>query len=166
ADFAEKKFEEIESEYRKFLKELGLEARVFVPASAKNGENIAKASEKMKWHKGPTVLEALDLLEAQKGDVDLPLRFCVQDVYRFDERRIIAGRIETGKLRVGDELVFSPANKTSKVHSIECWSATANGEAVAGDSIGITLSEQVFVERGYVASHQADTPIESNNFHA
>ncbi len=106
------------------------------------------------------------MLKAQKGDFDLPLRFCVQDVYRFDERRIIAGRIETGKLRVGDELVFSPANKTSKVHSIECWSAAADGEAVAGDSIGITLSEQIFVERGYVASHQADTPIESNNFHA
>src|SRR5205814_852087 len=76
ADFSQKKFDEIESEYRKFLKELGLEARVFVPASAKNGENIAKASEKMKWHKGPTVLDSLDLLEPHKEDVDLPLRFC------------------------------------------------------------------------------------------
>src|SRR5437588_10451206 len=121
ADFSQKKFDEIESEYRKFLKELGLEARVFVPASAKNGENIAKASDKMKWHKGPTVLDSLDLLEPQKEDVDLPLRFCVQDVYRFDERRIIAGRIETGTLQVGDELVFSPANKTSIVQSIEHW---------------------------------------------
>ncbi|HEV2046254.1 MAG TPA: adenylyl-sulfate kinase [Chthoniobacterales bacterium] len=166
ADFSEKRFQEIETDYRKFLVGLSLEARAFVPASAKQGENVASATKKMKWHRGPSVLESLDLLEPQKGDVDLPLRFCVQDVYRFDERRIIAGRIETGKLRVGDELVFSPANKTSKVHSIECWSATADGEAVAGDSIGITLTEQIFVERGYVASHQADTPIESNNFHA
>src|SRR5438874_8769063 len=63
ADFSQKKFDEIESEYRKFLKELGLEARVFVPASAKEGENVAKPGAKMKWHKGPTVLEALDLLE-------------------------------------------------------------------------------------------------------
>jgi bifunctional enzyme CysN/CysC len=166
ADFSEKKFKEIESEYRKFLKELGLEARVFVPASAKNGENIAKASAKMKWHKDPTVLEALDLLEPQSADVDLPLRFCVQDVYRFDERRIIAGRIETGKLRVGDELVFSPANKTSKVQSIEGWPDKADGEAMAGDSVGVTLSEQIFVERGYVASHQTETPIETNRIHA
>ncbi len=166
ADFSEKKFEEIESEYRKFLAELGLEARVFVPASAKNGDNVASASKKMKWHRGPTVLEALDLLEAQSADVDLPLRFCVQDVYRFDERRIIAGRIETGKLRVGDELVFSPANKTSKVQSIEEWGENGDGEAVAGDSIGITLAEQIFVERGYVASHQTDTPIEANRVHA
>src|SRR6266404_5457700 len=121
ADFSEKKFEEIEKEYRKFLAELGLEARVFVPASAKNGDNVASTSKRMKWHRGPSLLEALDLLESQSADVDLPLRFCVQDVYRFDERRIIAGRIETGKLRVGDELVFSPANKASKVQSIEEW---------------------------------------------
>src|SRR3982074_533365 len=54
ADFSEKKFEEIQNEYRKFLTELGLEARVFVPASAKNGDNVASASKKMKWHRGPT----------------------------------------------------------------------------------------------------------------
>src|SRR5437588_7689695 len=121
---------------------------------------------KMKWYRAGNVLEALDLLEPQKRDVDLPLRFCVQDVYRFDGRRIIAGRIETGKLRVGDELIFSPANKSSVVASIECWNAPSNGPSIAGDSIGITLSEQIFVERGYVASHQAETPIETNRFHA
>ena len=167
ADFSPDKFGQIESEYRKFLGELGLEAQVVVPASAKNGDNVAKPSENMKWHKGPTVLEALDLLEPQSADLDLPLRFCVQDVYRFDERRIIAGRIETGKLRVGDELVFSPANKTSKVQSIEEWGG-GNGEsaAIAGDSVGITLSEQIFVERGYVASHQTETPIETNRLRA
>jgi bifunctional enzyme CysN/CysC len=121
---------------------------------------------KMKWYCAANVLEALDLLEPQKRDVDLPLRFCVQDIYRFDGRRIIAGRIETGKLRVGDELIFSPANKSSVVASIERWNAPSNGPAIAGDSIGITLSEQIFVERGYVASHQNKTPIETNRFHA
>ena len=165
-DFSEKQFDAIQAEYRKFLTGLGLDARVFVPASAKNGENVAGKGKKMKWYRGPSVLESLDLLESQKEDVDLPLRFCVQDVYRFDDRRIIAGRIETGKLRVGDDLVFSPANKTSKVHAIERWSAGGDGEAIAGDSIGITLAEQIFVERGYVASHQAETPIETNRFHA
>jgi len=121
---------------------------------------------KMKWYCGASVLEALDLLQPQKPDVDLPLRFCVQDVYRFDVRRIIAGRIETGTLRVGDQLVFSPANKSSVVASIERWNAEATSPAVAGDSVGITLSEQIFVERGYVASHENETPIETNRFHA
>ena len=165
-NYSEKRFREIEQEYRKFLQELGLDARTFIPASAKEGENVARASMKMKWYCAAGVLEALDLLEPHKPDVDLPLRFCVQDVYRFDGRRIIAGRIETGTLRVGDQLVFSPANKSSVVAAIECWNAPANGPAVAEDSIGITLTEQIFVERGYVASHQNETPIETNRFHA
>ncbi|PYJ33785.1 MAG: adenylyl-sulfate kinase [Verrucomicrobia bacterium] len=165
-DYSEKRFREIEQDYRKFLQQLGLNALTFIPASAKQGENVARAGMKMKWYCAANVLEALDLLEPQKRDVDLPLRFCVQDVYRFDGRRIIAGRIETGKLRVGDELIFSPANKSSVVASIECWNAPSNGPSIAGDSIGITLSEQIFVERGYVASQQNETPIETNRFHA
>ena len=188
-DYSEKRFREIEQEYRKFLRELGLNARTFIPASAKEGENVARASMKMKWYCAASVLEALDFLEAQKRDVDLPLRFCVQDVYRFDGRRIIAGRIETGALRVGDELIFSPANKSLVVASIECWpnvnlsgvegsrganatvtqrdlSTSLGMTAIAGDSIGITVTEQIFVERGYVASHQTETPIETNRFHA
>ncbi|HJW37240.1 MAG TPA: adenylyl-sulfate kinase [Candidatus Udaeobacter sp.] len=165
-DFSEKRFREIEQDYRKFLQQLGLNALTFVPVSAKQGENVARASMKMKWYCAASILEALDLLETQQRDLDLPLRFCVQDVYRFDRRRIIAGRIETGKLGVGDELIFSPANKSSVVASIEGWNAPANGPAVAGDSIGITLTEQIFVERGYVASHQNETPVETNRFHA
>jgi bifunctional enzyme CysN/CysC len=167
-DFSEARFHEIESDYRKFLVDLGLEARAFIPASAKEGENVARATMKMKWYCGASVLEALDLLQPRKADVDLPLRFCVQDVYRFDARRIIAGRIETGTLHVGDQLVFSPANKSSVVATIERWNApaTPNAFGMAGDSIGITLSEQIFVERGYVASHENETPIETNRFHA
>jgi bifunctional enzyme CysN/CysC len=165
-DYSEKRFREIEQDYRKFLQELGLNARTFIPASAKQGENVARASMKMKWYCAANVLEALDFLEPQKPAIDLPLRFCVQDVYRFDGRRIIAGRIETGTLKMGDQLVFSPANKSAAVASIESWNAPANGPAVAGDSIGISLTEQIFVERGYVASHQEETPIETNRFHA
>jgi bifunctional enzyme CysN/CysC len=165
-DFSEARFREIEQGYRKFLAGLGLEGRAFIPASAKQGENVARATMKMKWYCGASVLEALDLLQPQKPDLDLPLRFCVQDVYRFNGRRIIAGRIETGTLRVGDQLVFSPANKSSVVATIERWNVPPNGPAVAGDSIGITLSEQIFVERGYVASHENETPIETNRFHA
>jgi bifunctional enzyme CysN/CysC len=165
-DYSEKRFREIEQDYRKFLQELGLNARTFIPASAKQGENVARASMKMKWYCAANVLEALDFLEPQKPAIDLPLRFCVQDVYRFDGRRIIAGRIETGTLKMGDQLVFSPANKSAAVASIESWNAPANGPAVAGDSVGISLTEQIFVERGYVASHQEETPIETNRFHA
>jgi bifunctional enzyme CysN/CysC len=175
ADYSEARFLEIEKKYRVFLKTLNLETDVFIPASARFGENITVRSTKMKWHHGPTLAEALDAMTPMAPPTDLPLRLCVQDVYKFDDRRIIAGRIETGTLQVGDELVFSPANKTSIVQSIEHWppvttAATSpranNGIAIAGDSIGITLREQIFVERGYVASHSKDAPIETNRFHA
>ena len=78
------------------MRELGLDARTFIPASAKQGENVATSEHENEMVLAANVLEALDLLKPQERDADLPLRFCVQDVYRFDERRIIAGRIETG----------------------------------------------------------------------
>ena len=165
-DYAEDRFREIEAEYRTFLVGLDLAPQVVIPASAKAGENIASKGQKMPWYAGPTVLEALDQTEPSPSEAALPLRFCVQDVYRFDERRIVAGRVETGTLKVGDALVFSPANKASTVQSIERWNVAGSDAAISGDSIGITLSEQIFVERGYVASHQSDTPIETNRFRA
>jgi bifunctional enzyme CysN/CysC len=90
----------------------------------------------------------------------------IQDVYRFDDRRLLVGRIETGTLRVGDKLVFSPNDKTSVVASIENWSGPALTSAVAGQSVAITLTEQIFVQRGHVASHEVDAPIETNRFRA
>ena len=166
ADYSEDRFRAIESTYRDFLTELGLKPLFVIPASAKLGENIAARSAKMNWFDGPTVLEALDQTETKQSAKDLPLRFCVQDVYRFDERRIIAGRIETGTLKAGDPIVFSPANKTSIVQKIERWNSDSQEPAISGDSIGVTLSEQIFVERGYVGSHQTETPIETNQFRA
>ena len=112
--FSQEVFESVVAEYRAFLSQIGLEARTFVPVSARNGLNVAlPARAEMPWYTGPTVLDMLDQFEAPKPLNELPLRLPVQDVYRFDERRIIAGRIETGTLRVGDQLVFLPNNKTS-----------------------------------------------------
>src|ERR1041385_3530122 len=132
------RFREIERDYRQVLQQLGLTALTFIPTSAKEGENVARAGMKRKWYCAASVREALDLLQVQPRDVDLPLRFCVQDVYRFDGRRIVAGRIETGTLKVGDELIFSPAEKSSVIERVERWNPRDSGPATAGDSIGIT----------------------------
>ena len=167
AGYSEQTFNEVVAEYRKFLSQIGLEARTFVPISARGGYNVAQRSpEVMPWYDGPSITEMLDQFEPPRKLTELPLRFPIQDVYRFDERRIIAGRIESGSLKVGDTLVFSPNNKTSVVASIERWSAPASDVASAGESVGITLTEQIFIERGHVASHEAGAPIESNRFHA
>jgi bifunctional enzyme CysN/CysC len=119
----------------------------------------------MPWYQGPTVIKALDQFTPEPSPVDRPLRLPIQDVYKFDQRRIIAGRIESGRLAVGDQLLFSPSNKTARVKSIEAWSTPEQPtEAQAGQSVGLTLDEQIFVERGEVASHLDDPPIESNVF--
>ena len=167
AAYSESVFRDIEREYTAFLASLGMQAQRFIPCSARAGENVARRTDTVQeWYAGPTLLAALDELAVVTAPTDQPLRFCVQDVYRFDERRIIAGRIESGVLRVGDELVFSPANKTSVVASIESWRAEPPAEAIAGDSIGITLREQIFVERGHVASHLTETPVQANRVRA
>jgi len=167
AGYSEETFNNVVAEYRQFLSQIGLEARAFVPVSAREGCNVAHRSPaRMPWYRGPSITEMLDQFEPPKPLTALPLRFPVQDVYRFDDRRIIAGRIESGRLKVGDSIVFSPNNKTSVVASIERWAAPAADSASAGESIGITLTEQIFVERGHIASQAGHAPIESNRFRA
>jgi bifunctional enzyme CysN/CysC len=166
-DYSADRFGAVAEEYRDYLERLGVEPMCFIPISAREGDNIALRSKRMPWYQGPTTLAALDQFSPGAAPVERPLRFSIQDVYKFDERRILAGRIESGRLEVGDELLFSPSNKTARIRSIEAWHVPMPPqEASAGQSIGITLDEQIFVERGEVASHKDNAPTESNVFRA
>ena len=156
--YSQERFEQIEREFRAFLKTVGLEPKIFIPIAAKHGDNIASLSTNMAWWKGPTVVQTLDEFKISELPKDQPLRFPIQDVYRFDERRILAGRVESGTLRVGDRLLFSPGNKVSTVKTIERWQAAPCENASAGESIGVTLTEQIFVERGSVATLETEPP--------
>jgi len=167
AAFSEDRFHQIEREYAAFLRGLGVTARAFIPISASSGENVTTAGgSAMPWFGGPNLMEALDQLDVARSASELPLRFPIQDVYRKDKRRIFAGRVESGTIRVGDQLVFSPHNKTARVATIERWAASNRESASVGDSIGITLSDHIFIERGHIASHELDAPVESNRVRA
>jgi len=163
-DYAQARFAQIETDYRAWLSSIGVQAKVFIPIAAKHGDNIASRSPNMPWWSGPTVLDVLDDFKVSELPKDQPLRFTIQDVYRFDERRILAGRVESGTLKVGDRLVFCPTNKTSTVKTIERWNAPARDSATAGESVGITLAEQIFVERGAVAALESAPPYELPRF--
>lgn len=166
-DHDEERFRAIEAEYRQYLESIGITPRQIIPISAREGDNVATASDRMNWYKGPTILETLPQFEHPASAVEQPLRLPLQDIYKFDERRILAGRIESGRLNVGDELVFSPSNRTARVETIESWNTDGPiTSARAGESVGITLDEQIFVERGGIASHETCAPIESDVFHA
>ena len=165
-DYNESRFRQIEAEYRAWLTTINVQAMVFIPIVARHGDNIAVRSAQMPWWQGPTVLEILDQFKVSERPANQPLRFPIQDIYRFDERRILAGRVEAGSITVGDKILFSPTNKTSTVKSIERWNAPTSDRAYAGESIGITLTEQVFVARGAVAVLEAAPPYELSSFKA
>ena len=166
AKYSQEKFNRIETEFREWLMGIGIVPAYFIPIAAKNGDNVASRSANMPWWEGPTALEILDDFEVPARPGGQPLRFPIQDIYRFDHRRILAGRIEAGTLKVGDRIVFSPTNKVSTVKTIERWNAPQTDVAEAGESIGITLSEQIFVERGTIAAPEAAPPYELPRFKA
>ena len=166
ARYEEKRFAEVKDEVAAYLRSIAIEDVLFVPVAAREGANLKLRSAEMRWYQGPTLLEALDALPQPKDAAELPLRMWVQDVYKFDERRIVAGRVESGRLRVGDTLLFSPSNASARVASIESWNAAEPAEATAGASVGITLDEDIFVERGQVASHPQAAPLATNAFRA
>jgi bifunctional enzyme CysN/CysC len=165
-NYSEARFNQIETEFRAFLKTVGVEPKCFIPIAAKHGDNIASPSVKMPWWKGQAVLEMLDEFRLAEPPTLQPLRFPIQDIYRFDERRILAGRIESGTVKVGDRLVFVPGNKASTVKTIERWNAASTERAEAGESIGITLTEQIYVQRGEVAALETAAPYELSRFKA
>jgi bifunctional enzyme CysN/CysC len=165
--YAADRFGEVAEQYRAYLKDLGVEPSCIIPISAREGDNIVGHSARMPWYQGANVIQALDAFENREPPTERPLRVPVQDVYKLDQRRIIAGRIESGRLKVGDPVVFSPSNKTARIKSIEAWNVPQPPEtAGAGESIGVILDEQIFVERGEVMSHEEGAPFETNVFKA
>ncbi|MCX6921657.1 MAG: adenylyl-sulfate kinase, partial [Verrucomicrobia bacterium] len=165
-NYSQERFNAIETEYRAWLAQVGLEPTRFIPISAREGDNMVATSTNMPWWKGASVVETLDAFKAARSLGDQPLRFPIQDVYRFDHRRILAGRVESGRIKVGERLTFAPSNKTSTVKSIERWNAPPRDFAEAGESIGITLTDQVFVERGAVAAPESAPPYALTTFNA
>ncbi len=167
----EDRFRDLEKQIREYLGGLKISPREVIPISAREGSHVKNADAKnLGWYRGPTLLQALmggDQASSDRSAAQGPLRFVVQDVYRFDQRRVIAGRVESGTLRVGENLVFFPDRKSSRIQSIEAWGEPKEvRELGAGRTAAITLEEQIFVERGHVGSHEEQPPVESREVRA
>lgn len=152
------RIEAVAAEAESYLARLGLAVAATIPAAARHGEQIAARGPGLDWYDGPTLVEALDALPDARTAAERPLRLPVQDVYKFDHRRLVVGRIESGRLKVGDTLEFSPGGKRARIASIESWNTPAPVIAQrAGQSVALTLDDEIFVERGQVA-HRIDSP--------
>lgn len=153
-DYSEEVFNKVKADYGAFLKKIGVQAVSFIPVMAQKGDNIASSSDNMKWYSGPTVIEQIDSFKQLDSTADKTFRFSIQDVYKFtqqgDDRRILAGRINSGTLSVGETVFFSPSNKSSRVKSIEFFNSAPAQSVSAGFNCGVTIDDPLYIKPGEI----------------
>jgi len=169
--YSEDRYDEIKKELSGYLKKVGynIEKVRFVPISGWSGDNMIEKSPNMPWYKGPTLLEALDLLDVPVRPVEKPLRLPLQDVYKIGGIGTVpVGRVETGVMKPGDIVVFAPAAVSTEVKSIEMHHESVP-EAIPGDNIGFNVKNLSVkdIRRGFVCSNTKNDPAkEAENFRA
>jgi len=161
-DYKEDRYEEIKKEVGAYIKKVGYNAEKvhFVPISGWTGDNMMEKTDKMPWYKGPCLLEALDTIEPPKRPTDKPLRLPLQDVYKIGGIGTVpVGRVETGILKPGMVVRFSPTEKETEVKSVEMHHE-ALLEAVPGDNVGFNVKNLSVkdIRRGFVTSDTKREP--------
>ena len=171
ANYDQKKFEEAKSNVQQLLKSLGyrnVDAINFVPYSALAGDNVAAKSDKMPWYNGPTLLGALDLLTVPAKPTDKPLRLPIQDVYSISGFGTVpVGRVETGVMKPGDQVVIMPSGAKAEVKSIEMHHQQLQ-KAEPGDNVGFNIKgvDRKDVKRGDVVGPSNNPPTVVSEFKA
>lgn len=155
-------FERIREEYGAYLSGIGVQPMVYIPVSGRDGAGVAAHNGEMRWYDGPTLLQALDSFEKSRALTDQPVRMPVQDVYKFsdmgDNRRIVAGTLSSGTLQPGDAVVFYPSAKRTVLKTLEGFNTAAQSQVSAGQAVGFTMAEQIYVRRGQIACKVDEMP--------
>ncbi len=158
--YREEVYLKLQADYSEFLRQIKVTPVSFIPVSAREGENIASHSELMGWYTGPTVLDQLDGFASEADLQEKPFRFPVQDIYKFtkenDDRRIVAGTVAAGTVHAGDEVLFLPSGKQSRVLSVESFNTRPKTAATVGDAIGFTLATQIYIRPGELMVKPSD----------
>lgn len=155
--FSQERFEQVKDAAAQWLRTIGIEPLYYIPISAIRGENIARRSASMDWYAGPTFLETLDTLKNRSPVQDKPFIMPIQDVYKIGDKRINAGRVEAGVIEAGAEVKILPTGEITRIKSIEKFLAQPT-EAAAGDCIGVTTSDSVFLDRGSILCRSGAEP--------
>ena len=169
-NYEEKRFNEVKEEITKLLKTIGykMDQVPIIPISAYQGDNITKKSEKTPWYNGKTLVELLDDLKPPEKHDDKPLRLPVQDVYTITGVGMVpVGRIETGKIKIGDKVIVMPSGAIGDVKDIEMHHQKMK-EAGTGDNIGFNLKgvDKKSIKRGDVIGHPDNPPTVAEEFTA
>ncbi|AQQ08447.1 Sulfate adenylyltransferase subunit 1 [Sedimentisphaera cyanobacteriorum] len=164
-EYSQERFEQVRSDVQEFLASIGASSDITIPIAAAKGDNIAKPSDNMPWHKGLTFLESLDSLKGRIPAEDKSLIFPVQDVYKVDEKRINAGRVEAGCVEQGEAVKVIPSGQKTKVQSVEKFLEETD-RACAGESIGLTTEDALFLDRGDIVCREGGEPALADCFRA
>jgi len=170
-NWGQARYDEIVKEVSSFVKKIGYnpEKIPFVPISGWHGDNMLEKSANLPWYKGFTLLEALDNVSEPKRPTEKPLRIPLQDVYKIGGIGTVpVGRVETGVLKPGMNVTFSPANMTTEVKSVEMHHVSLP-EALPGDNVGFNVKNLSVkdIRRGMVAGDSKnDPPQETEDFNA
>jgi elongation factor 1-alpha len=167
-NWSEERYNEIKNEISRMLKMVGfkVEKIPFVPTSGWTGDSLVKPSEKMQWYKGPTILQALDTFELPPKPLGKPLRLPIQDIYTITGVGTVpVGRVETGVLKEGDQIIILPPNIKAEVKSIEMHHAKIP-KAEPGDNVGFNVRgiSRSDVRRGDVCGHPDNPPTVAKEF--
>ena len=167
-DYSESRYNLVVDEMRDFLNTIEVNPKDFIPVSGFIGDNIIEKSAKLSWYKGETLIETLDAIDSNDNIIQNSLRLPIQDVYKFDERRIIAGRIEAGQLKIGDKIKIYPEGRETKITEIAYWlEKDKKNKAVAGESVGIIVEDEFFNKRGEIITLTSEkSPNISNRLRA
>jgi elongation factor 1-alpha len=181
--YSQKRFDEIKNEVGQFLMKVGYAAYKqdkatkkitewlvpFIPISGWVGDNMIERSDKMKWYKGPILLEALDAIKPPKRPTEKPLRLPLQDVYKIGGIGTVpVGRVETGVLKAGMVVTFAPVNLSTEVKSVEMHHEVME-QAGPGDNVGFNVKNVSVkdIKRGMVAGDsKTDPPLGVASFEA
>lgn len=163
-DYSQARFDEIVADFQQLLQQAAFKEQVvqFIPISSLYGENLASRSEKLGWYNGTPLLDYLEQISFDHEDRNHPARFPVQFVIRprtdaYHDFRGFAGKVASGHFSVGDEVVSLPSMQQSRIKSIEKFE-TQLSTASAGDSVVITLEDEIDTSRGNMLAKPDHVP--------
>jgi len=167
AGYSRKKFEEIKKQATELIKKVGYDPQEVpvIPCSAIEGDNVVKKTRKMPWYKGPSFLELIKNLPPRKVPRDLPLRMPVQDVWEIEGEQAVIGRVETGSVKVGSEVVVMPGGVKLRVEKMFTRKGEVR-EAGPGDNLYLYLEgvEEDTVKRGDIIGLPGKEPTIASEF--
>jgi elongation factor 1-alpha len=156
------RFDEIKENMEQYLAKVGFKPKKikYIPISGFEGDNMIEKSTNMKWYKGPTLFQALDMIKPPKRPIDKPLRLPLQDVYKIGGIGTVpVGRVETGVIKPGMSITFAPTGKTTECKSVEMHH-TSMDQGVPGDNVGFNVKNVSVkeIKRGNVAGDSKNEP--------